>query len=74
MQAYRLMSEKYGNEILLSCSIGLYRKKKETFENLYSCADEALYFSKNGYKGTFHWYTVSAEHNRSAADGSLFLE
>lgn len=57
MQAYRLMSEKYGNEILLSCSIGLYREKgKETFENLYSCADEALYFSKNSYKGTFHWY------------------
>ena len=57
MQAYRLMSEKYGNEILLSCSIGLYREKgKDTFENLYSCADEALYFSKNSYKGTFHWY------------------
>lgn len=57
IETYRIMSGKYGNEIRLSCSIGLYREKgKDTFENLYSCADEALYFSKNNYKGTFHWY------------------
>ena len=57
MEAYRTMSGRYGNEVVLSCSIGLYREKgNETFENLYSRADEALYFSKNSYKGTFHWY------------------
>lgn len=51
------LSGKYGNDFLISCSIGLYRETDgETFEKLYSRADEALYFSKNSYKGTFHWY------------------
>lgn len=57
LQDYSALSEKYGNDFQLSCSIGMYREAdKETFENLYSRADEALYFSKNSYKGTFHWY------------------
>lgn len=57
LKDYSALSEKYGNDFLLSCSIGLYREAdRETFENLYSRADEALYFSKNSYKGTFHWY------------------
>ena len=57
LEGYSALSEKYGNDFQLSCSIGLYREAdRETFENLYSRADEALYFSKNSYKGTFHWY------------------
>lgn len=47
LQDYSALSEKYGNDFQLSCSIGMYREAdKETFENLYSRADEALYFQK----------------------------
>lgn len=75
MQAYRLMSEKYGNEILLSCSIGLYREKERKPSKIYiPVRMKHFTFQKTVIKGLFTGITVSAEHNRSAADGSLFLE
>jgi diguanylate cyclase (GGDEF)-like protein len=50
------LSSKYGNELQLSCSIGIsfINDISGSFSHLYRCADENLYLSKKCKRGTYH--------------------
>ncbi len=50
------LSRKYGNELQLSCSIGIsfINNISSSFSHLYRSADKNLYLSKKGKRGTYH--------------------